>query len=154
MTCVFLLLDADTPSEGGWSPEPGVQWNDPDSVKTGRVLVVDDEGIVRTWMARLLRKDGYSVQEAANGAEALDLAVADSIGFDLVITDIRMPLLNGWDLGRRIKDRWPNLPILYISGYDVQQPGTHGGTLLRKPFEPEDLLRVVGQLLRDHGPDA
>lgn len=154
MTSVCLLLDVDTPDEGGWSPAPESRWESLAPVRTGRVLVVDDEAIVRTWIARLLRKDGHSVEEAADGAEALGVALADSIGFDLVITDIRMPVIDGWDLGRRIKERFPDLPILYISGYDVQQPGPYGGTFLRKPFEPEDLLRQVAQLLRGPGSDA
>ena len=69
--------------------------------------------------------------------------------FDLVVTDVRMPQMDGWQLGRRVREEWPGLPVLYISGYDVHQsaPGPHA--FLRKPFEADDLLRRVAELLRD-----
>jgi CheY-like chemotaxis protein len=153
MTSVYLVLEAHSPS-GEWRPAPEPRGDTLGYVPAGRVLVVDDEAIVRSWIARLLQAEGHSVQEAGDGAEALQMVGSDPVGFDLIITDIRMPVVNGWELGRRIQERWSNLPVLYISGYDLEQPGRHGGTFLRKPFEPDELVRMVGDLLRDSQLDA
>ena len=146
---VRLELEIDGPSHISWSPEPEERFGSGGFVAGGRVLVVDDEHIVRTWMARLLDEAGYAVEVAADGVEALRLALEDPIGFDLIVTDVRMPRMDGWQLGRRIQEERPELPILYISGYDGHAaPGPHA--FLRKPFESEDLLRRVAELLRGH----
>jgi two-component system cell cycle sensor histidine kinase/response regulator CckA len=116
------------------------------------VLVVDDEPVVRGLIARVLEERGYMVQVAGNGAEALKIALADPTGFDFLITDIRMPVMDGWELGRQIRERWPDLPILYISGYDIELAVRRRGTsrtsgFLQKPFDPGELLARMTELL-------
>ncbi|HEU4829261.1 MAG TPA: response regulator [Gemmatimonadales bacterium] len=146
---VCLALNADTPDERSWMPEPHEQGGSGQDAATARILVVDDEMIVRNWIARLLQEQGYVVEIATDGAEALRIARDSPQGFDLVVTDVRMPQMDGWQLGRRVREHWPGLPVLYVSGYDVHQsaPGPHA--FLRKPFESDDLLRRVAELLRD-----
>lgn len=107
--------------------------------------------MVRTLIERLLVDQGYEVHAARHGEEALRVALRTD-GFDLVVTDVRMPVMGGWELGRVLRERWPRLPVLYISGYDVEL--THGAqgdgspqAFLRKPFEAEDLARYVARLL-------
>lgn len=146
---VCLASDTELPEDHPWAPEPFEQRTSGPRAATLRILVVDDELIVRSWIARLLRDEGYVVEIATHGAEALRIARETPDDFDLVVTDVRMPQMDGWQLGRRVREEWPGLPVLYISGYDVHQsaPGPHA--FLRKPFEADDLLRRVAELLRD-----
>jgi CheY-like chemotaxis protein len=146
---VCLAFDTDVPDDHPWTPEPFEQRISGQHAATLRILVVDDELIVRSWIARLLQEEGYAVEIATDGAEALRIAQEAPEEFDLVVTDVRMPQMDGWQLGRRVREEWPGLPVLYISGYDVHQsaPGPHA--FLRKPFEADDLLRRVAELLRD-----
>jgi two-component system, cell cycle sensor histidine kinase and response regulator CckA len=117
-----------------------------------RVLLVEDEEAVRRMAARSLATRGYTVLEAANGAEALDVVGQDSSLIDLVVTDVVMPNLSGRELGERLAELRPGLPVLFISGYtddDVIRRGllTPGSPFLQKPFEPDALARKVRQVL-------
>lgn len=145
---ITLLFDAGSRDAEPmpWRPDPEEQAQDHRFVAGARLLVVDDEPVVRSVVTRLLEGAGYTVLVALNGAEALELMRSDPIGFDLVITDIRMPGIDGWQLGRRIRDQKPGLPILYMSGYD-QEYAEHGVHILRKPFDADELLRRVRELL-------
>ncbi len=100
---------------------------------------------------RLLVEEGYEVRTAHHGQEALQIALRGSRAFDLFITDVRMPVMDGWELSRRLGERWPDVPVLYISGYDVEltHPSARRGrgAFLRKPFDPDELIRNVNRLL-------
>lgn len=115
-----------------------------------QVLLVDDDGGARHALRRVLERQGYSVVEAAEGADALDLLEASHVPVDLMITDVQMPGMRGDELGQRVRARYPDLPILYISGErsfahlgeDTSAP-TH---FLAKPFtaaELGDALRLL-----------
>lgn len=110
--------------------------------------------MVRGLIERLLAEQGYDVRSARHGQDALKLASRISGEFALVVTDVRMPVMDGWELGRRLRERWPGLPVLYISGYDVEL--THGvnhpgspEAFLRKPFDADELVRQVASLLEE-----
>lgn len=151
MTMAYsLLLGANTGGEEPpvWRPYAEERSEPEGYVATGRLLVVDDEPIVRSLVARILEEQGHTVQVAANGAQALQLAATDPIGFDVVITDIRMPGMDGWQLGRHIGERWPGVRVLYMSGLDIDDVGASRDLLIRKPFEHEELVRRVRELLR------
>ena len=80
------------------------------------------------------------------------MALRASSEFDIVVTDVRMPVMDGWELARRLRERWPRLPVLYISGYDVELSAgsMRSGirqALLRKPFDLDELLWEVTRLL-------
>lgn len=83
-----------------------------------KILIVDDEPVVRTTIRRLLEGEGYKVVEAADGTEVLDLIAEERV--DLVILDIHMPKLDGIALIDDIRDEHPALPIVVISG-DAQE---------------------------------
>ncbi len=115
------------------------------------ILVVDDEAMLRSLVARAFRERGYQVVEAADGAEALDASRTASPPFDLVVTDSRMPELDGPRLVQRLREADPTLPIIHLSG----SPGSEqGGSLmpgnvptLLKPFNLRELVEAAEQLI-------
>jgi two-component system cell cycle sensor histidine kinase/response regulator CckA len=121
------------------------------------VLVVDDEQGLRDLVCRTLQAEGYSTMEAAHGVEALDIIETAADPVDLVITDVVMPGMDGRELGRRLSQRWPDLPILYISAYDVNDIFRRGSPrtsapFLQKPFPLEGLVTTVRDLIGSRSP--
>lgn len=113
-----------------------------------RVLVVDDEAGVRSFMAEALRGAGYDAQEAADVGVALRLLEADPP--DLLLTDYSMPGMNGLELAERARARDSRLRVLIVSGYaDADALGASAArpTLLRKPFDEGELLAAVRAVL-------
>ncbi len=116
------------------------------------VLVVEDEDMVRRTLTRALNQAGYRTLEAHHGSEALSMVALAYPYLHLVITDVLMPELDGRALGQRLRERYPALPVLYISAYpsdDLFHRGapTSHAPYLQKPIDPEKLLRVVQELL-------
>ncbi len=116
------------------------------------ILVVDDEQVVLTLTGRMLRAVGYGVLEASSAREALRLLERRDPPIDLVLTDVVMPETDGRMLGRLIAERYPQLPVAYMSAYsmnDVFHRGSPGPDLpfLSKPFSPETLLALVRTVL-------
>jgi CheY-like chemotaxis protein len=117
--------------------------------RRGSVIVVDDEPQVRRLLARILAEIGFSVTVAACGAEALSLLVDPT---DLMVLDIRLPDLSGTDVARLVRQRWPALPILFISAYpEPALKDPHAGELmdvfLAKPFTHAELIGSLSRLL-------
>jgi two-component system cell cycle sensor histidine kinase/response regulator CckA len=110
--------------------------------------VVEDEDAVRAGIRRLLEDEGYTVLEAVNGASALDLldgAAGESVG--LVLTDLRMPVMDGRQLASALARQHPGLPIVFMSGFtaqlmDLRLVSPHLA-FLAKPFRNDDLLAAV-----------
>ncbi len=127
--------------EGETAPEP---------TRPGfRILVVDDEPDVRETIKDLLSATGQEVWEAGSGREALDFA--ERQGLDLIVTDLGMPGMTGWDVAERIKARWPDVKIALMTGWgarvQTEDLKAHGvDFLLDKPVELKDLLRVLTEL--------
>ncbi len=115
------------------------------------VLVVDDEEIVRQLASRMLIHTGYHALQASHAREALSALEQDPQGIHLILTDIKMPGMNGRELGRQVAHRWPGKPVLYMSGYpnEVFQGGLlePGAPFLPKPFTQEDLAAKVRALI-------
>jgi two-component system cell cycle sensor histidine kinase/response regulator CckA len=116
------------------------------------ILLVEDEDAVRSVAARVLLNQGYTVIQARNGEEALDLLhdLGDSI--DLVLTDVVMPDMGGLALAEKLKATKPELRLLYMSGYseaDKLQPGMNNFQFpfLQKPFSAESLIVKVREVL-------
>ena len=104
------------------------------------VLIVDDEPSIRQVVASLMEDEGFAVQCARDGAEAL--AVVDSDGIDLVISDVVMPRLDGHALARKLQARPERVPVVLMSANRVES-GVPGVPLVRKPFDVERLLDAV-----------
>jgi two-component system, cell cycle sensor histidine kinase and response regulator CckA len=121
--------------------------------RRGRVvLLAEDDPIVRHVIRLLLELQGDTVIEATDGADAVTRAEAHEGRLDLLLTDVMMPGLNGAEACARIRERRPELPTLFISGYypdavfpDQRLPGR--SAFLAKPFMPEDLGEALERLL-------
>ena len=115
-----------------------------------RVLVVDDEPALRYIVARAFRERGYEVVEAFDGMAALELAQATSSPFDLVVTNSRMPHLDGPHLAACLRQLDPRLPIIHLSG-SHGKPGEmpDGVPTFFKPFNISDLLAEAEQMMQE-----
>jgi two-component system, cell cycle sensor histidine kinase and response regulator CckA len=121
-------------------------------VASGQVLVVEDDPLVRAVLVRELAMQGYRVAEAPDGQSALDRIIATEEPFDLLITDLAMPRMDGRELATRVAAVRPDLPVLFMSGHpdettrrvlaDIEQP------YLQKPFTAEELLSRAAEMLR------
>lgn len=113
------------------------------------VLVVDDDDAIRETVADVLRSEGYDVNTAANGAEAL--VSVDGAPPRLVLLDMRMPVLDGWGFVEGLNARGVRLQILVLTATQdarrwAEEIGADG--YIAKPFDLDDLLAAVGQLCR------
>jgi CheY-like chemotaxis protein len=132
----------------------------PDSLRTTPrrvVLVVDDEEGLRDLLCRTLEAEGYRTLAAGHGGEALEVMETTPEAVDLVVTDVVMPGMDGRELGRRLAQRWPDLPVLYISAYDVNDIFRRGSPrtsapFLQKPFPLEGLVTTVRDLIANRSP--
>ena len=113
------------------------------------ILLVEDEAITRLAFGQLLRAHGHEVMETGDGAQAL--ALLSKLRFDLVITDLVVPNLNGLNLASFIRARWPKTPIILISGYLSENAGKiilEGlADFLQKPIRPSALVATVHRLV-------
>ncbi|MBA2459462.1 MAG: response regulator, partial [Gemmatimonadales bacterium] len=125
-----------------------------------RILVVDDEDIVRTIIARTLDAQGYEVVQARSGGEAIERLAMEGGEFDLVLSDVVMPGLTAHELGDRLAAEYPAVGLAWMSGYprDAFDRLGVGQPFLQKPIPADVLLSVVGELLaarrRPSGPIA
>ena len=119
------------------------------------VLIVEDEPRVRSLMRVMLKRAGYTVLVAQDGAQALQLAAEHGPALDLLITDVVMPGMSGRQVVDRVRASYPTLPVLFISGYTDDAMVRHGiaeadTPFLQKPFTMSDLTRKVRQVLDSH----
>jgi PAS domain S-box-containing protein len=126
---------------------------------TETILVVEDERSVRALVSGILRMHGYEVIEAEDGAEGVRVASAERRHIHLVITDVAMPKLNGWETAACIRSARPHTRVLFMSGYTddtVRRQGVlpDDHTFLNKPFEPTTLLQAVREVLDDPASDT
>lgn len=112
------------------------------------VLLVDDEPAIRTLFAASLRRDGYFVVEAGGGREAV-AAAKKAERIDLVVTDVRMPEMDGIEMANALREDHPEIRIVFVSGYptDLNALGPNS-RMLNKPFLRSDLMKAVQELVR------
>jgi len=117
-----------------------------------KILLVEDENAVRSVAARVLENQGYTVIQARNGEEALELLSELGENIDLILTDVIMPEMGGPALAEKLRVHRPDLKLLYMSGYseaDKLQPGLDNFAVpfLQKPFSSESLILKVREVL-------
>lgn len=112
-----------------------------------KILLVDDEPLVRMGTSMMLADAGYSVIEAAGPEEAIKL-IKDGISIDLLITDFAMPTMNGAELAAELRKSKPTLPVLMITGFASLTEAQAGGLpRLAKPFRQTELIAHVAEVL-------
>jgi hypothetical protein len=119
---------------------------------TATVLVVEDQEEVRKYAAAALKAYGYRVLQAESAGEALLFCERASEPIDLVLTDVVMPRLSGGELAARLKERWPGIKVLFMSGYAEDAIARHGvlepdAVLIQKPFSPDQLAGKVREVM-------
>ncbi len=117
-----------------------------------RILVVEDDEGVRALTCEVLEERGYDVVSASDGEHAIEIVKRKQLEAELLITDVVMPRMNGRELAGRLRDRRPELKVLYMSGYSARVMSHRGlvqdeAQLLQKPFTPRSLADKVREVL-------
>ena len=117
-----------------------------------RILIAEDEEALRAMCARALSTDGHEVRTACDGSEALDVLANEQGGFDLLLTDVRMPIMDGIALALAAARDFPDLTILLMTGYADQRERAHGldaliHDVIAKPFSVAALRATVREAL-------
>ncbi|MFN3319913.1 MAG: response regulator [Allorhizobium sp.] len=115
-----------------------------------RILITEDEDSLRSFVARALRLDGHETHEAADGAEGLE-KLSES-AFDLLLSDIRMPVMDGIELAHRAHSEFPEMKILLMTGYAEQRERADDLSakivdVVSKPFALPDIRKAVALAL-------
>jgi DNA-binding response OmpR family regulator len=116
-----------------------------------RILLVEDEPLIRLILVEELVDAGFDVHQAANGDEAATLLASEGAAFDLLTTDMHMPgRYDGRAVARLMRQHAPLIPVLYISGRpDIfNEPLGENEAFLAKPFLPSELVQIARRLLR------
>ncbi|UQD76122.1 response regulator [Bradyrhizobium japonicum] len=114
-----------------------------------RILLVEDDPLIREFVVEALREEGYHVVHAANGEEAL--AWCGRLVVDLLITDVKLPgSVDGWQIAERCREHDPGLPVIYATGFSPVAPRpVLGSLMLQKLYRPEDIVRAVRRVAPD-----
>lgn len=115
------------------------------------VLVVDDDPLILTVVDLMVRHAGHSVRTATDGVAALDI-LADAPA-DIIVSDIRMPGMDGLALARLVRKDYPAIPIILMTGYLSEYSSGSAGEIgvdciLKKPFKSTDLIEAISRLVR------
>ncbi len=111
-----------------------------------RILVIDDEDIVRMSCQRILIPEGYDVIATKSASEGFRMLDEDC--FDVVLTDLKMPDIDGIEVLRKVKEEWPEVEVIMITGYQtittaVQAIKLGAFDYIEKPFTPDSILSAV-----------
>ena len=117
-----------------------------------RVLIADDEESMRMLVARAIAMDGHDIVTAEDGAEALEILIRENGAFDLLLTDIKMPVMDGIALALTVARDFPDLTILLMTGFADQRERAHGlnaivHDVVTKPFSVADIRTAVADAL-------
>lgn len=117
-----------------------------------RILIADDEDAMRSLVARAIAMDGHDITTAEDGAEALEILTRDEGNFDLLLTDIKMPVMDGIALALAAARDFPNLKILLMTGFADQRERASGldaivHDVITKPFAVADIRTAVADAL-------
>ncbi|MBO6675955.1 MAG: response regulator [Rhizobiales bacterium] len=117
-----------------------------------RLLVAEDDEAVRAFLEKAFELDGHEVSTAEDGAMALEVLAAEEGAFDLLLTDIQMPVMDGIALALSTVRDYPGVPILLMTGYANQRERAHGleslvEDVIMKPFSLADIRDAVGGVL-------
>ena len=115
-----------------------------------RILLTEDDDSVRAFVSRALELDGHKVETACNGVEAMERLSTSNGGFDLLVTDVKMPIMDGIALAHEASGQWPRMPILLMTGFaDQRERAQDLADVIRdvvtKPFTLQQILEAVSE---------
>ena len=118
-----------------------------------RILLVEDDDSVRAFVKRALELDGHGIETALDGAEGLEILETDT-KFDLVLSDIQMPVMDGITMAMNVKRDLPSMPVVLMTGYAHQRERAHGideivKDVVNKPFTLAEIRQRVGDALEE-----
>jgi len=124
----------------------------PARLEAATILLVEDDSLVRRAGARILGRKGLTVLQASNAGDALAIAQDEETSLDLLLTDVVMPRMNGFELAQKVRALHPEIAVVYMSGYTadaVREHGTPapGDAMVTKPFLPEVLVAAMADAL-------
>ncbi|WP_299817844.1 response regulator [uncultured Roseibium sp.] len=113
-----------------------------------RILLTEDDEAVRSFVKRALELDGHSVEAAEDGGEAVEILTRDKGGYDLLLSDIKMPVMDGIALALQAARDYPRMPILLMTGFADQRERANGldalvHDVVTKPFSLADIRKAV-----------
>jgi DNA-binding NtrC family response regulator len=116
-----------------------------------KILVIDDEPVVLNSCRKVLEEDGFDVYLVPSADEALKAMKKESFG--LLLVDVKMPKHDGIYLMQKVKEKWPDVPIIVMSGYPTPDTITDGAKMgaeafIAKPFTPDELLESIRQVIQ------
>lgn len=117
------------------------------------ILLAEDDDSVRAFVTRALESDGHDVDTAEDGGEAMEILTRQQGKFDLLLSDIKMPMMDGIALTLNAARDWPNLKILLMTGFADQRERAYGlddivEDIVQKPFSLADIRQAVQQALK------
>lgn len=116
------------------------------------VLIVEDEYLLLADLERTLNDRGFATECCSTGEEAIALFMEGNSIYNALLTDVRLGAgLDGWEVARRIRQKQPSLPVIYVTGSTADEwasQGVHGSCLVPKPFTPARLLAALSNLLK------
>ena len=124
-----------------------------------RILLTEDDDSVRAFVSRALQLDGHSVEVASHGLEALERLTENDGRFDLLVTDVKMPVMDGIALAHEAASNWPNLPILLMTGFaDQRERANDLAQVIRdvvlKPFTLQQIRDAVSEAFGEEKREA
>lgn len=121
----------------------------PASAGRERILLVEDEEVVGRLACVVLTRNGYTVVDANGPSEALEIAEQQPDSVDLILADVMMPGMRGWEMVDRLRPLQPRARVLYMSGYvgELNSAPDKVRPLLQKPFKPRGLLQEIRRVL-------
>lgn len=111
-----------------------------------RILVVEDDPLIREFVVECLREEGFYVIHAADGEQALSWCGRQAA--DVLVTDVKLPGgIDGWEIAERCREQHPDLPVIYATGFSPIAPRPVPGSLmLQKPYHPEQIVEAIREV--------
>jgi len=124
-----------------------------------RILLTEDDDSVRAFVSRALELDGHKVETACNGVEAMDRLTENDGRFDLLVTDVKMPIMDGIALAHETASNWPGMPILLMTGFaDQRERAQDLADVIRdvvtKPFTLQQIREAVSEAVVEESKPA
>ncbi|OGC22347.1 hypothetical protein A2291_04985 [candidate division WOR-1 bacterium RIFOXYB2_FULL_42_35] len=119
------------------------------------ILIIDDQESMLQILSQTLKDQGYEVTTANNGEEGLSKIKADPQAFNLILSDVNMPSLNGFELLKQVKESQPRIPVIFCTSMNEDVVVTLGKEfkvdgVIKKPFEVEDVLKTIAQVIANN----